>query len=217
MAWTKIKKNSFSSDEPIITIFGSRFSYNSVFSKIAELERKHFVTYFIDEENRKIGFEFKDAEDQDNYKVIGTKQKGYNSQSTELFAMKWIQKISGIKGMNRFKPIREGNLFVITVMPVFENSIMREDYLKIPAAACGIYRYLDQGQVVYIGKGNIRNRYNDLPRKEWQFDKIEYSLIENIDLQFEWECFWIERYKATNDNRLPVYNLISGKAYQPQK
>lgn len=201
---------TFASDEPIITLNNNRFSYNSVFCKIAEVEKNQYVTYFIDEENRKIGFEFKNVEDQDSFKIVGNKEKGYYSNCTELFTKRWIQKISRIKEVNRFKPIRDGKMYVITLMPVFETSVLREEYLKVPSEACGIYRYLNKGSIVYIGKGNVRNRLRELSRKDWEFDTIEFSIIVENDSQFEWESFWIERFKDTNENRLPVYNKISG-------
>ncbi|NOY97010.1 MAG: hypothetical protein GXO81_11705 [Chlorobi bacterium] len=211
MAWTKIKKSYFSSAEPVISINNNRFSYNSVFSKIAELEKNSFVTYYVDEENRKIGFEFKNIEDEYAFKINLNKSKGNYSQSNELFSKDWIQKISKIKEVNRFKPIKDGNKFVITLLPVFEFRVLRTNYLKIPSEASGIYRYIDNNNIVYIGKGKIRNRLKELSRKDWQFDTIEYSIIGDADLQFEWERFWIEQFKGKNENRLPAYNLISGK------
>lgn len=211
MAWTKIKKTHFSSIEPVISLNNNRFSYNSVFSKIAELEKKSFVMYYIDEENRKIGFEFTNVENENSFKIILNKSKGNYSQSTELFSKKWIQKVSKSKNLNRFKPLKEGKKYVITLIPIFEFKVSRDEFLKIPPEASGIYRYLDNQNIVYIGKGNIRTRLKELSRKDWKFDIIEYSTIGDNDLQFEWESFWIERFKLENDNKLPPYNLISGK------
>lgn len=96
-------------------------------------------------------------------------------------------------------------------MPIFENSVLKNDYLNIPSGICGIYRYLDNGNIVYIGKGNIRDRLNEISRKEWKFDTIEYSIIQDSESQFQWESFWLNSYKKANQNYLPAYNLISGK------
>jgi hypothetical protein len=212
MAWTKIKKTSFTSNEPVISINNNRFSYNAVFSKLAELEKNPFVTYYIDEQRRKIGFEFKSIEDEDSFKIILNPGKGNYSQSTELFSKKWIQKVSETKGMNRFKPIKDGKKYVITLLPIFENKVSRSEHLNIPVDATGIYRYIDQNNIVYIGKGNIRDRLKEPARKDWKFDTIEYSIIEDNELQFEWESYWIEQFKSENENILPAYNLISGKS-----
>lgn len=212
MAWLKVKKQNFSSNEPVISLNNNRFSYNVYFSKLAELEKNRFVKYFIDEENRKIGFEFYDNEVPDSFKVTGNSIKGRYSQSTELFSKTWIQKISKLNGINRFSPIVDGKKFIITLMPVFEIKVLKTDYLKINSEACGIYRYLDNGNIVYIGKGNIRSRLREISRKDWSFDTIEYSIVSS-DTQFEWENYWISRFRVENENCLPAYNLISGKNY----
>jgi hypothetical protein len=185
MEWTKIKTRYFTSAEPLITLNNNRFSFNSMFSKIVELEKNQYVTYLIDEENLKIGFEFKNFEEQDSFKVVLNKTKGNYCQSNELFSKKWIQKVSKLREVNRFKPVKDGKIYVITLMPVFENSVKRDQYLKISAEVNGIYRYLDKGNIVYIGKGNIRNRLKELSRKDWVFDTIEYSNISSDDLQYE--------------------------------
>ena len=99
-------------------------------------------------------------------------------------------------------------------MPAFDNNFKRSDYLKIRPDSKGIYRYLSSDKIVYIGKGNIRDRLNEPQRKDWNFDTIEYSIIENVDEQFEWDSFWIETYKNENEGYLPSYNLISGKAIE---
>lgn len=211
MTWVKIKKSFFSTDEPLITITSNRFSFNNAFSKIVELEKNQYVTYYFDEDNRKIAFEFKNSEDADCFKVIVNKAKGNYSQSKELFSVNWIQKICQQKGINRFKPFKEGKKYVIILMPVFENSVLKIDYLKIPASTSGIYRYIDNGNIVYIGKGNVRDRLCQLPRNEWKFDTIEYSIILDNESQYEWESYWINNFKVNNQNCFPSYNLISGK------
>ena len=211
MAWTKIKKTNFSSNEPVISINNKRFSYNTVFSKIAELEKKPFVSYYMDEENRKIGFEFNSEETENSFKVVLNKSKGNYSQSTELFSKNWIEKTSKLKILNRFKPMKDGKKYVITLMPIFEFKVTKAKYLNIPSDTFGIYRYLDNNKTVYIGKGDIRTRLKDLQRKDWLFDTIEYSIIKDEESRTEWESFWIERFKSENDNKLPAYNLIRGK------
>ncbi len=211
MAWVKIKKSFIASDEPIISLNNNRFSYNIIFSRIAELEKNQFVTYYFDEENRKIGFEFSNVESPDSFKIILNKQKGNYSQSTELFSKKWIQKVSNQKEFSRFKPTRDGKKYIITLIPVFEFSLKREDINQLNSEVKGIYRYLDNSNVVYIGKGLIRMRIKEPARQDWKFDVVEYSVISDEDLQYEWESFWLEKFKDQNEGRLPAYNLISGR------
>lgn len=211
MTWIKIKRTMPTSDEPIISLNNNRFSYNVIFYKIAELTKFNYVNYFLDYENRKIGFEFTTEENADSFKIIKNDTKGHYSQSTEIFKILWILKVSKEKSICRFRPIRDGKKWVITLIPAFDNIVKRSDYLRIKPDVKGIYRYLSQDKIVYIGKGNIRDRLNEPQRKDWNFDIIEYSIIENVDEQFEWESFWIETYKNENDGYFPSYNLIAGK------
>jgi hypothetical protein len=95
-------------------------------------------------------------------------------------------------------------------MPSFETRVNRSDATRINFGDKGIYRYLKNTQIVYIGKGNVRDRLNEQQREDWDFDIIEYSIIEKQDEQFEWENYWIEKYKEENEGFLPTYNLISG-------
>ena len=46
---------------------------------------------------------------------------------------------------------------------------------------------------------------------EWDFDIIEYSLIEDEEEQFRWEAFWLDKF-VEEHGKLPIYNRISGKA-----
>ena len=111
-----------------------------------------------------------------------------------------------MKSQNKYKPTKDGKKQIITLRPVFENSIKRENSSKIPSDIKGIYRYIDEGKIVYIGKGSIKDRLKEDQREEWKFDTIEYSLIDNDDEQFEWEHYWIEEFKKGNNNFLPAYN-----------
>jgi len=214
MTWIKIKRTIPTSDEPIISLNNNRFSYNVIFYKIAELAKFNFVTYFVDFGTRKIGFEFTIEENADSFKLIKNEKKEHYSQSVEIFKIPWIQKVSKEKSICRFRPIKEGKKWVITLIPAFDNIVKRSDYLKIGSDLKGIYRYLLNDKIVYIGKGNIRDRLNEPQRKEWNFEIIEYSIIDDVNEQFEWESFWIESYKNENDGYLPSYNLIAGKSIE---
>jgi len=47
-------------------------------------------------------------------------------------------------------------------------------------------------------------------RKDWDFDAIEYSKVDNPDQQVKWEHYWIERYKDEHNGKRPFYNKVSG-------
>jgi hypothetical protein len=212
MAWRIVKRIAVTSNDPLIIINKQRFSYNMPFFRLAELEKNQFLTYHVDEEIRKIGFEFNDHETENSSKIVGNNKQGYVSYCTELFRQPWVRKAGNMKGQNKYKPIKDGKKWVITLRPAFENSLRREDMGSLDAESKGIYRYMDSGKVVYIGKGTIKKRLNEEQRKDWKFDVIEYSIIGDVDEQYEWESYWIDEYKKVNNNFLPPYNLIAGHA-----
>jgi len=207
----KIKKTFVQKDEPSVTVSNNRFSFNTVMKKLAELEKNQYVNFFVDDEDRKIAFEFKPTNnDDDDFKVINVNKQPL-CVCAELFKKKWVSKVSELKkGHNTFAAKREGKKWIITLCPSFENQIKRSDIKNIPSDIDGIYRYLDNGNIVYIGKGNIKNRLNSSEREKWKFDTIEYSVIKDDTQAYQWESYWIDKYKSQNNNQLPTYNLISG-------
>jgi hypothetical protein len=208
--WVKIKKIIVQKDEPSVTVSQNRFSFNAVMKKLAELDKYTHVTFYVDEENRRIAFEFKqNSNDEDDYQIIKIKSQ-IICASREIFKKQWVAKVNELKGQNVFAAKHEGKKWIITLCPAFENQIKRDDAKNIPVDIKGIYRYLDTGRIVYIGKGNIKTRLNSSERGNWKFDLIEYSIINDDEKAFEWENYWIEKYKDENKGQLPTYNLISG-------
>ena len=67
--------------------------------------------------------------------------------------------------------------FFFTVAPCFE---CNNESITIPEGATGIYRYRNSDdEVIYIGRGNIRDRLRSPERKDWDIAKVEYSLIND--------------------------------------
>ena len=79
----------------------------------------------------------------------------------------------------------------------------------------GIYRYRggnDGDEVIYIGKGSIRDRFEQEPsrREGWGVSIIEYSIIGDDRIAYEWEAWWIEQFKRQHNGRRPRYNQADG-------
>ena len=102
----------------------------------------------------------------------------------------------------------------IRLMPAFEESIAAAEIKALSSSAKGIYRYLggdDGREIVYIGKGLIKDRFRqEAERKSWGIHRIEYSVIEDDILAYEWERWWIERCKRQHNGRHPRYNRVDG-------
>ncbi len=214
MTWIRVKRTMKSSDEPIIKLSEQRFHYNVVFHRLAELGKYESVVYHADPDDRKIAFEFfKDNTQEDGYKLEKKANKGTRSNAIELLnQFAWAAKVEKLKEpeLKKFIARKDGRFWIIQLSPAFENRSDRHDSANIDTKAQGIYRYLDEGVIVYIGKGNIRKRLGESDRTTWKFDTIEYSEIQSEQSQFDWEFFWMERFKERNNGRLPYYNAISG-------
>ena len=217
MAFVRFRFNSsLKSDNPcFISITKTLIRFSSEFVRISKIDSDFKVLIYIDHEIHKIRFEFSKSELEDSLTL--TKQKGKTNlqcSATKLYKeIDWLRSIANLSGKGRqVIPKKIGNGWEISLMPSFENSVLRLDCNKIKKGIKGIYKYKkNDGQVVYIGKGEIAKRISEPQRKNWDFEIIEYSEIEDTADQFKWESYWIEDYKKRNNGKLPIYNAINGK------
>ncbi len=223
MPWMEfIREDSYvSKDSPNIAITSDRkFMFNSQFVRLAGLNIKQRVVVHIHPETYRIGFEFVTDDNQNSfqlgYQSRGSKSGGLNCTAGAVInRFAWIKAISELKSpqAKRFSPKQDREMgklvWAIQLCPAFEISESREAN-NIPSGAKGIYRYKrHSGEIVYIGKGDIKSRLNEPQRREWKFDTIEYSIVEDVDARTKWEEFWIVRFQEENKQQLPMYNKIS--------
>jgi len=98
--------------------------------------------------------------------------------------------------------------FVFSLIPRFEYSCLPNE---VPTGLKGIYRYKnDKQEVIYIGKGCIKERLREDSRKAWPIDLVEYSVIEDEEVRSSSEAHHIRKFE-TEIGRKPIYNMISGK------
>ena len=180
------------------------------------------VVTFIDRENFKIGVECHDTDVTNSLTLAAdnrpknpkTKPGVFFSSRGLLKSNPWIIPLTKLKPDNRrFLLKEESKKWVAQLCPAFESSFSKDaTSFPISSEEHGIYRYLDgNGAIVYIGRGNIIQRLKEEQRKDWNFVKVEYSLIASKEDQAKWESLWIEKFKNENSGALPAYNLISGK------
>ena len=112
------------------------------------------------------------------------------------------------KGHNRFSVSYDKieKCFFFTVAPCFE---CNNESITIPEGATGIYRYRNSDdEVIYIGRGNIRDRLRSPERKDWDIAKVEYSLINDRCEMAKYESYHLAEYQ-NKYNKLPEHNIIS--------
>jgi hypothetical protein len=202
-------------DVPFIGIGPQHISFNAVFGRSAELQPGKLVTIYVDSENLKIGFDFHGEKGSNSFLLTQSsgKKNSFTCSSHGLVQKyPWIQSVSHLGAHNRrFTPSKEGKLWVIQLCPAFEERRARESADKIPSDVRGVYRYVrESGEIVYIGRGEVKKRFSQPERQNWDFDRIEYSLVADPDQQVKWEDYWITRFKQSNKGRLPIYNKVSG-------
>jgi hypothetical protein len=212
MALKEFIRTKVGSDEPVVSIRDNRFYFNVIFLKIASALDKHYVTYLIDESTHEIFFDFSKDRVSDNCYSFDSKRK--RASAGEIIKrFNWVNNIHASRNNEekKFVAFQRKNLWGIRIRPSFEYKVSYENKGEINSSISGIYKYLDnEDKIIYIGKGNIRNRLNDIGRDKWEIKTIEYSEIENDDEQYRWENYWIEKYKESHSNSLPVFNRISG-------
>jgi hypothetical protein len=206
--WQQIKKEVERHEMPQITINKNRVGLSRDFVKEAEIQNKKFLTLTFDTELRKINFQFSENDAPGAIKVRGNWDEGFYISGRIIYDKEWISNISKTT-YNTFEVKKIRNKWEVSIAPTFENSINRSEISKIPNNVCGIYRYMDKGEIVYIGKGQIRKRFNRKDRENWIFDEIQYSIVGDNDTQFYWEKFWIKNFKSQNIVR-PRYNKNDG-------
>lgn len=204
------------SEETFISLRPSgTISFNSKFVKEAELGTKHKrVTIFTDPKNRVIAFDFhSNKNEKSSYALYKDRGNSLNVSAVLLFKHnKWIDAVAKEDDplLRRFKPEynRINKKWFICLAPSFE--IKTKDISEIPHNIEGVYRYIRKGEIVYIGKGNIKSRTGSLERENWDFDTIEYSIIEDPEKRSYWENYWLNMFQE-KEGRLPLYNKISGE------
>ena len=201
--------------EPLVTVAPGQFRFSAVAAKTADLEKAHWVRVSTDERERLIGFEFlgDPIQPEDANKLRGTggssrlcTAKGLINQTP------WINAVAAKKRKFKLSQYpRDQKIWVIRLAPWFELSVLPEDIGSIGAGA-GIYRYRDSGgEVVYIGKGRIADRFREPARRMWGIARIEYSLVPEEDEQYKWEKFHLDDFAKEHDGRFPRFNMVSGR------
>lgn len=221
MPWQVVERDDklLGSDKPFISLVTDHIGFSAVFSRLAELDETKKVTIHVDVENRRMGFEFH-AEDREHAFMLtpqsgaraGEKRRGMQCTAVGIYARyRWIKQVSILPTKDRrFSPNREGRLWVIQLCPAFEERRDRAS-TAIPSDAEGIYRYKrDAGEIVYIGRGQIRKRLSSPEREDWDFSTVEYSLVADPDSRVTWEDYWLRRFQEEHGGKLPIYNRISG-------
>lgn len=217
--WIKVKKetcNSIVSD--YISVRSSKtIAISSSLCKKLNITSSDYSEFFINESGEKIMIKFyKERNTKDCFSLssdgggINRKTNSLVIQSPSIFkTSKRLTEISNKKDKNDKKiyPSKIGiNYVEFYLKPNFEhsseNSSPKEEEM-------GIYQLIKNKEIVYIGKGKIKNRVSSHKRNGLDFDFYKYSILLNDEDCIKLESEYIENYIYSN-NQLPLYNNIKG-------
>lgn len=211
------------SGRPYVSVRKDAFALSASFAKEAELMRFKFVNVLLDHDDMRVAFRFHNEEGEVNSFSLGRDgglQKGGRPRRGTSLAIQarrtihgtpWLKNIALEKdpAVRRFVATRDNRLglWLIACRPNFEHRASRA--ADIPVEASGIYRYVKNDEVVYIGRGMIRQRANSPEREGWDFDRIEYSVVDGEKSQMYWEDWWIDWHEKRYGKK-PAHNRVRG-------
>ena len=111
----KVKKVAVQRREPCVTISKNQISFNAAMKKIAELDIYPYVSLYVDDEDKRIAFEFKAFNDSDDDFKIRTVDKYPNFKCKELLNKDWIVNASNERGKNIFEAVQKDGRWIITL------------------------------------------------------------------------------------------------------
>lgn len=224
MAIKEISLERIPSQDSVVYINKSGITFSAQFIKKFRLENSQGVKFFSDDEDPYfLGFQFTDDSSAPNtLSLLASGRSKGGSAGFTIKASELINKnpvLKNIQGQSVKKERtfevnfdKKSGMYSVILSPSFEISISWADRNKIPDSINGIYRYLNsEGNVIYIGKGNIKSRVSSPERKEWGITKIQYSVITDDDKCYYWENYYLERFVETTGAK-PPFNVIMGKS-----
>ena len=210
----------------MVTITPTSFKFSVLARDTARLGDIHWMRVFTDDDALLVVFQpVSGLEKRPGLLKLGTSIKGHKTLTGKGLVSRcpWIGAVARLPDVEARKfelkeypgplPAGEGERpWFIRLMPAFEESVVPSRIGSLGPGPKGIYRYFSGGEVVYIGKGVIRDRYQQEPeRASWGISRIEYSIIEDDQEALEWEAWWIDRFRKENGGDLPRYNRVGGK------
>jgi hypothetical protein len=224
MAIKEVVLERIPSQDSVLYINKSGISFSASFIKKEKLEAAEGVKFFVDDEDPYyLGFVFTtDSSAPNTLSLMASGRSKGASAGVTIKAAELINKSIVLKSIQKLPNKldrtfeinfdKQQKIYSILLRPNFEVTVNWSDKNRIPDSFSGIYRYLDNnGQTVYIGKGNIKARALSPERTQWGVTKIQYSVIENDEKSYYWENYYLERFVSINGAK-PPFNVIMGKS-----
>ena len=209
--------------DAVVTINRTGIYFSAMFIKTHGLENHEAVSFHIGSEDPYIlGFDFHTESGAANSLMLARSgRKGTTAgrmvKASEHFSSHLtLKKISTLenKAQRKFEVRRdkESGFYFITLRPSFERTLPFDETDKLPDNVLGIYRYLHNGEVAYIGEGRLKDRAKDHRKAGWPWDKYEYSIVDDKETVQRLEAQYINEHEQQYGVR-PRHNKQSGRNF----
>lgn len=187
------------------------------FVRMADIEACTRASLFLSADGLRLALRFHNDERDDDAFTLGRDGGGKGSGKGRLIAAAaLLAQSSVIAGLaresaeaRRYEPTRDRDgKWVVNLAPCFDRVLGDE---RPAANSTGIYRYRLGEETIYIGRGRLTERFSDVARRDWQFDRVEYSVLNDEAAERRWEAHWLNEYRQRN-GRWPFYNRVAGAA-----
>ena len=231
MALKLFKPKKYTKFEEYIAFNKSGMYFSAGFVKAQNLDKSQYIKFYIDDEDEyKFAVSFSEEEDEDSLAL--TRTRGSRSNPANSFYVNAAKIRNTIPSIKKFYKAYLGSsnseykldnkfqlkfdrssseqvnkkVFIFHLLPTFEKEC---EPAFIPEGS-GIYRYLNEnGSIIYIGKGNLKQRFSEFGREDWGVKKVEYSLVEDKERQEELETYYLDLYEKRH-GVLPRENKVRG-------
>ena len=203
---------------PSVTIKADAISFSAKFVEVANLEHAEWCQLIEhDDDDCWIGFKFSEVKRPRG--SLSFAPNGSDSKRRIVWTGAFING-SPLIGKTAQKERHErtyeltfdrhNKLWFTRLRPTFERTAFYENSFSIPSEAKGIYRYLDvNGELLYLGKGKIRDCLASRGRDEWGIHKIEYSNIADDENSLRWMHHYVTEYRSKH-GEMPAMKRIRG-------
>lgn len=190
---------------------------SSDFVRMTQIEKCTRASLFLSPDGFKLGMNFH-TDEKDNDAFLLTRDGGGPAKTKSLnriiCASTLLSQSSVVAALakedartRRYEPKKDiDGKWVVSLAPCFERTLSQSD--EIATGETGIYRYRLGSETIYIGRGDLRRRFSLSERRAWDFDRIEYSILNDDAIEKRWESFWLDEYRERN-HRWPVHNRIA--------
>lgn len=210
--WKLMTRSNKIFESPQVTIRMKGISLNAALAKAIE-ENERYCEFYS--KGRQIGLKFTPYKTPDSY-TIGRDGGGRPKKGNTFFiaCIKLIKNSPALLNAQKKKQSflcsydKDNALWVFNLIPAFES----EDISALKEDDIGVYRYILQGEEVYIGHGKIKSRISDSVRSDWSYEKVEYFICDKSEA-IEYEKVYLDEY-VKNNGRLPFYNKVNGMKKQ---